>query len=299
MAIELVRASEIQAAGQCGLVSLERGRCAGTNLSEHHIVYRSRGGTNHPENLVAICGDHHEAIHQQNPEIQEDETGRYLDMDRRWYLLPDIEGKLESGATVALEMIQEGADEANVGFWKMCRGLEWLDRHSAWWVVDCEDVVEFAREFELPTVRRDTLKNWIRAERRRHELYDPDAILRLGPPARRVMEQASAALTALPPGQQESALLALEGGAPSSEVIEQVRGERDSHISDAKHAEGDVDGKQEYVVKIRAEPALFELRIAAESQGAAREAAISRVRGYKSVVGIDVASTEVSCDQDS
>lgn len=43
------------------------GRCrmCGTseNLHEHHIAYRSEGGTNDEHNLIVLCAEHHDLVH--------------------------------------------------------------------------------------------------------------------------------------------------------------------------------------------------------------------------------------------
>jgi len=38
-------------------------RRAATDL--HHVVHRSQGGTNYPNNLVAVCRSHHMVLHGQ------------------------------------------------------------------------------------------------------------------------------------------------------------------------------------------------------------------------------------------
>ena len=48
------------------------------NLHVHHIVYRSQGGEDTPENLVTLCSQCHEAIHNGNLGIFGNEEGRFM-----------------------------------------------------------------------------------------------------------------------------------------------------------------------------------------------------------------------------
>ena len=37
--------------------------CLNTAVVEHHIIFKSQGGSNHPDNLASLCSECHYAIH--------------------------------------------------------------------------------------------------------------------------------------------------------------------------------------------------------------------------------------------
>lgn len=43
----------------CGVPETKKNK-----LQLHHIKYRSRGGSNHPDNLMLVCQECHTAIHK-------------------------------------------------------------------------------------------------------------------------------------------------------------------------------------------------------------------------------------------
>lgn len=44
-------------------------------LELHHVVHRSRGGTNEPSNLVSLCSAHHAMLHEGNLVAETDRNG--------------------------------------------------------------------------------------------------------------------------------------------------------------------------------------------------------------------------------
>jgi hypothetical protein len=57
-----------------------------TFLDLHHIQPRSEGGSNHPENLLTLCGAHHRAAHRGQLIIERNSSGlRFLHADGRLY----------------------------------------------------------------------------------------------------------------------------------------------------------------------------------------------------------------------
>ena len=41
----------------------EKTYCGKTNIEIHHIIYRSQGGSDEPDNLVCLCREHHIEAH--------------------------------------------------------------------------------------------------------------------------------------------------------------------------------------------------------------------------------------------
>lgn len=45
--------------------------CGTKAVDVHHIVFRSHGGADVPENLICLCRTHHELAHKYEPEWRE------------------------------------------------------------------------------------------------------------------------------------------------------------------------------------------------------------------------------------
>jgi hypothetical protein len=64
------------------ILTRDQGRCRvpgcthGGFVDVHHIVPRSEGGRNEPENLLTICGGHHRATHRGELGIERDPDGK-------------------------------------------------------------------------------------------------------------------------------------------------------------------------------------------------------------------------------
>lgn len=51
----------------CFALGLEKGKIHLRKATDvHHIVYRSHGGTNDVDNLIGVCREHHDQIHNEN-----------------------------------------------------------------------------------------------------------------------------------------------------------------------------------------------------------------------------------------
>ena len=65
--VKLAHADVAERSGYaCGFTHPEHGRCAQSAATEdHHIILRSHGGSDAPENRVMVCTRHHQQIHAQ------------------------------------------------------------------------------------------------------------------------------------------------------------------------------------------------------------------------------------------
>ncbi len=95
---DVFRRVEIRAGGRCEARVGEAG-CVGRDEHKHHRQYRSRGGKDTPENLIAVCHRCHDWIHRN----VSDSTARGLSVSR--YRDPADVPVIRLGKTVTLDSL--------------------------------------------------------------------------------------------------------------------------------------------------------------------------------------------------
>lgn len=246
------------------------------------MEFRSRGGSDEPENIIAICARHHRQIHEGDLKgpyrhdcyrVYTEDVGGSESVDKaKWFLWPEIRHRWEGMALEAHEAVEAGRADARAAFWQIAYGLELLDRHNLWSIFDCEGLDEYLRYVGL-RAKPSTAKRWIKAERRRLMLE--------GDLPERVREQvdqtfmlhAGAALESLPPEQQAEAV-EIAATYPSREAVETVR-----EMSGRKRLRDDEEDEQpEWVVDVTARTQ-FQLKVHASDEQEARDLVRQRIPG--------------------
>ena len=66
----------------------------------HHVRFRSRDGSNDPDNLIELCGFHHRLVHEGGWKLRRDDARRVVVTNPAGNVIPTLSGN--SGTTVGI-----------------------------------------------------------------------------------------------------------------------------------------------------------------------------------------------------
>lgn len=122
--------------GRCSLVHPEKGRCSVIRgVGTHHVVFRSAGGSHDPENLIAICGAHHELIHERRLHRQGDGgelTFYETSTKTTWEVWRNVKSDMEDEFTELATMLEEGVLYGRMAAARVAYALGGIHEKSLW-----------------------------------------------------------------------------------------------------------------------------------------------------------------------
>jgi len=222
--------TQIRAWGQCELYlrAAGGGRCARSAAQEaHHIVKRSLGGGDEPENIAEICTEHHREVERRSsPDTwlylvrQDDGTAAYATTEGGvpcWFLWPNIRNEMRGVAEGLVDDLKVATIMRRESGWRLLDALAAMEAEGDLWLLTHDGIDGLAAELgsTVPTLRR-----YLNLGRKIHQLTgEAQAWLRNHPPT--LFNRAK--LGELPPADLDAVQRLMEAAPDLDDVVAEGR----------------------------------------------------------------------------
>ena len=223
--------TQLRAWGQCELYlrAAGGGRCARSAAQEaHHIVKRSLGGGDEPENIAELCVHHHRAVERRQcaPSEwlylvrQDDGTAAYAtepDGQPCWFLWQNIRNEMRGVAEGLVDDLKVATIMRRESGWRLLDALAAMEAEGDLWLLTHDGIDGLAAELgaTVPTLRR-----YLNLGRKIHQLTgEAQAWLRNHPPT--LFNRAK--LGELPPADLDAVQRLMEAAPDLDDVVAEGR----------------------------------------------------------------------------
>lgn len=296
---------------QCGMTHPENGRCARScTTQDHHVIKRSEGGSDAPENRVLVCLEHHNMVHGDHFYRVLREGGYLYVEDREargqeymntvlaadggqtiksvidtltprgyqvWLLWPNISEAWETRYQLLCVKAEGSVRGANRHLWGIAQiGHELEYEGRLYTLAGYDDLGDWARDHRLAA---KSVKSYVAAEARLRRIVPQDRWEEFREIPCTLWHQHGKAIEAGGLTLAEGLLEAYREGMPGPALAEML-------------AEGEAEAidQARFTVRINAQDVAFEFTLPGP-EAAAREAAIQRLVGMTSLDAYTVIKT--------